>query len=244
MISRSNYIAITLIMCVVLLMFQLTGISENVLMNTGENLYAAEALPEEQIALEKESYEQLVAELQVASGNEDTVGLVGEEDEACLSVGNSWCAAQKREYCYYKNLEEAVGDENGAGFLIIDGTSLESEEDVRNLEELSVQGRHVVVSQLPDTETLEENEGLLRTLGILEIVKDEVSVDGFKLFAGLVIGGETVYMDYRQDMPYVRLDDSVTAYAVAQSEDDWIQDVDNENLPAIIWRYAPGKGKV
>ena len=46
MISRSNYIAITLIMCVVLLMFQLTGISENVLMNTGENLYAAEAVPE------------------------------------------------------------------------------------------------------------------------------------------------------------------------------------------------------
>ena len=244
MISRSNYIAITLIMCVVLLMFQLTGISENVLMNTGENLYAAEAVPEEQIALEKESYEQLVAELQVASGNEDTVGLVGEEDEACLSVGNSWCAAQKREYCYYKNLEEAVGDENGAGFLIIDGTSLESEEDVRNLEELSVQGRHVVVSQLPDTETLEENEGLLRTLGILEIVEDAVSVDGFKLFAGLVIGGETVYMDYRQDMPYVRLDDSVTAYAVAQSEDNWIQDVDNEDLPAIIWRYAPGEGKV
>ena len=44
MVSKSNYIAITLIMCVVLLMFQLTGISENVLMNTGENIYAAEAV--------------------------------------------------------------------------------------------------------------------------------------------------------------------------------------------------------
>ena len=49
MISRSNYIAITLIMCIVLLIFQLTGISENVLMNDGENIYAQEAkCPEEQ----------------------------------------------------------------------------------------------------------------------------------------------------------------------------------------------------
>lgn len=57
MISRSNYIAITLIMCIVLLMFQLTGISENVLMNDGENIYAQEAVPEEQVAPEQQSYE-------------------------------------------------------------------------------------------------------------------------------------------------------------------------------------------
>ena len=58
MISRSNYIAITLIMCIVLLMFQLTGISENVLMNEGENIYVREAVPEEQIAPEQQRYEQ------------------------------------------------------------------------------------------------------------------------------------------------------------------------------------------
>ena len=63
MISRANYITITLIMCVVLLMFQFTGISENVLMNTGENIYAAEAVPEEQIGIEKEQYENLAENL-------------------------------------------------------------------------------------------------------------------------------------------------------------------------------------
>lgn len=244
MISRANYITITLIMCVVLLMFQFTGISENVLMNTGENIYAAEAVPEEQIGIEKEQYENLAENLYVTSGDENTVGLVGGENEACLAVGRNWCTAQKREYCYYENLDEAVRDENGAGFLIIDGSSLESEEDVQNLESLSLQGRDLVVSGLPGPAALEENEDLLNAMGILEIRENEITVDGFKLFAGLMLGGEADYLEYEQEVPYVRLGDSVTAYAVARSEDDWLQDIDNEDLPAIIWRYAPGEGKV
>ena len=28
-----------------------------------------------------------------------------------------------------------------------------------------------------------------------------------------MLGGETIYDDYAQEMPYARLDDSVTAYA-------------------------------
>ena len=112
------------------------------------------------------------------------------------------------------------------------------------LKSLAEQGRDLVVSGLPDVQVMDRNRDLMRALGILRIEADEIEVDGFKLFAGLVIGGETVYMDYEQQMPYAMLDDSVTAYAVAQSEDAWIQDVENEELPAIIWRYAPDVGKV
>lgn len=246
MISRANYIAITLIMCVVLLMFQLTGISENVLMNTGENIYSAEAVPEEQISLEMTRYEQQGERLYVSAlqADKDTVGLIGTEDEDCLSVAREWSISQKREYCYYENIGEAAADENGAGFLIIDGEKLGSAEDVEMLKSLAEQGRNLVVSGLPDVQVMDRNRDLMRALGILRIEEDEIEVDGFKLFAGLVIGGETVYMDYEQQMPYAMLDDSVTAYAVAQSEDAWIQDVENEELPAIIWRYAPDVGKV
>lgn len=246
MISRANYIAITLIMCVVLLMFQLTGISENVLMNTGENIYSAEAVPEGQISLEMTRYEQQGERLYVSAlqADKDTVGLIGTEDEDCLSVAREWSISQKREYCYYENIGEAAADENGAGFLIIDGEKLGSAEDVEMLKSLAEQGRDLVVSGLPDVQVMDRNRDLMRALGILRIEADEIEVDGFKLFAGLVIGGETVYMDYEQQMPYAMLDDSVTAYAVAQSEDAWIQDVENEELPAIIWRYAPDVGKV
>lgn len=246
MISRANYIAITLIMCVVLLMFQLTGISENVLMNTGENIYSAEAVPEGQISLEMTRYEQQGERLYVSTlqADKDTVGLIGTEDEDCLSVAREWSISQKREYCYYENIGEAAADETGAGFLIIDGEKLGSAEDVEILNSLAEQGRNLVVSGLPDVQVMDRNRDLMRALGILRIEADEIEVDGFKLFAGLVIGGETVYMDYEQQMPYAMLDDSVTAYAVAQSEDAWIQDVENEELPAIIWRYAPDAGKV
>lgn len=244
MISRANYVAITLIMLVVLLMFQLTGISENVLMDTGENIYAAEAVSDNMIEAEKTEYEQQADALYSVHGSEHTVGLVGNEENECLSVGRDWCIAQKKEYCYYSDLSEAASDSQGAGFLIVDGADLKSDEDVQALSSLAEQGRNVVVSGLPDTEVLNDNEELRHSLGILEIEEDSITVDGFKLFEGLVIGGETVYEDYEQQMPYARLDDSVTAYAVAQSDEAWIQDVENEDLPAIIWRYAPDAGKV
>lgn len=243
MISRSNYIAITLIMCIVLLMFQLTGISENVLMNDGENIYAQEAVPEEQVAPEQQSYEDQMDQRALATATRECVGLIGDPSEECLEIGRDWSVLQKKDYCYYGNLGEAAADVSGAGFLIVDGTTL-GETDVEALRTLADQGRHVVVSGLPDSRLLGTNRALRQSLGILEIVEDEITVDGFKLFGGFMLGGETIYDDYAQEMPYARLDDSVTAYAVAQSEDAWLQELDNEDLPAIIWRYAPDVGKV
>lgn len=243
MISRSNYIAITLIMCIVLLMFQLTGISENVLMNEGENIYVREAVPEEQIAPEQQRYEQQQEQVELVEGTEETVGLVGNLSEDCLQIGRNWSLSQKRQYCIYENLEEAAADVSGAGFLIVNGGTL-TEEDAPYLRELVRQGRNVVVSGLPDTEVLESSPQLCRNLGVLEIVEEKITVDGFHLFSGLLLGGDTVYNDYEQELPYLRLGDSVTAYAVAQSEDAWLQELDNEDLPAIIWRYAPDVGKV
>ena len=108
MISRANYVAITLIMFVVLLMFQLTGISENVLMDTGENIYASEAVSEELAQNEKDRYEQQAEELYSENGTTDTVGLVGSESDECLTVGLQWCISQKKEYCYYSDLSEAA----------------------------------------------------------------------------------------------------------------------------------------
>lgn len=243
MISRSNYIAITLIMCIVLLMFQLTGISENVLMNDGENIYAQEAVPEEQVAPEQQSYEDQMDQRALATATRECVGLIGDPSEECLEIGRDWSVLQKKDYCYYGNLGEAAADVSGAGFLIVDGTTL-GETDVEALRTLADQGRHVVVSGLPDSRLLDTNRALRQSLGILEIVENEITVDGFKLFGGFMLGGETIYDDYAQEMPYARLDDSVTAYAVAQSEDAWLQELDNEDLPAIIWRYAPDVGKV
>ena len=179
MISRSNYIAITLIMCIVLLMFQLTGISESVLMNDGDNIYAQDAVPEEQIGLEQKRYEQRQEQLVLASGTMDAVGLVGDPSEDCLQIGRNWSLSQKKGYCYYGNLSEAAADVSGAGFLIVDGTTL-GETDVEALRTLADQGRHVVVSGLPDSRLLGTNRALRQSLGILEIVEDEITVDGFK----------------------------------------------------------------
>lgn len=243
MVSRSNYAAITLIMCVVLLMFQLTGMSESVLFNTGENIYAEKAVTEEYAAQAMERYERQSETLLVGSGNGADVGLVGDREDAYLTAGRNWCSAQKKTYCYYADLAAAAADTDGPGFLLVPGESLDAA-DAEAIRALTEQSRNVAVSGLPDSRLLRESKELRRSLGILEMEGD-ITVDGFKLFSGLILGGETVYKEYEQEMPYAKLDHSVTAYAVAYSEtDEELLLMENEDLPAIIWRYAPNRGKV
>ena len=244
MVSRSNYIAITLLMCVVLIMFQLTGITENVLLNTGENVYSSEAVTEKMARQEQQTYEQQTKALLLTVGEENCVGLVGDSEEECLKAGRNWCIMQKKEYCYYSTLTEAAEDTDGAGFLIISGRELGTDEDAEALEKLTGDGRDIIVSGLPDVVDLKENAALMQALGILDLEDDEVTISGVKLFSGLLIGGETVYKDYEQKIPYVKLEDSVTAYAVAWAEDGWVEELENEDLPALIWRYSLNQGKV
>lgn len=243
MLSKTNYITITLIMVGILIMFQLTGVSENVIMAPGENLYATQALTWEEMNQDRKSYEGLKSRLILAPGEKAEVGLVGSLTQDCLEVARQWCVEQKRSYCYYGSLEQAAEDENGAEFLILDGTSL-SGEDGPVLEQLVRQGRNVVVSGLPDTRVLNREKSLRNILGIDRVRHDEITVEGIKLFQGLLLGGETIYEDCPCTMPDFQLLDSVTAYVVAYSNQDWIQELENEELPAVIWRYSPDAGKV
>lgn len=244
MVSRSNYVAITLIMCVILLMFQLTGVSENVLLNTGKNEYSEETITGQQISEEKNKFDEITDSLESISGKNSDIGLVGNEEEDCLVIGKQWCITQKKNYCYYSTLKEAAEDTDGAQFIIINGKDIKTEEDAEAIQELGKEGRNVVVSQLPDLSALEENESTLNALGIKKIIDNEFKADGFKLFSGLILGGETVYEEYEQEIPFVQLDHSVIAYAVAQSDNQEIKNLKNEELPAIIWRYSPNEGKV
>lgn len=241
MISRSNYVAILLIMCAVLGMFLFTGISQSLVMATGENIYAAEAPSDETVSLRRQQYETLADSLLTASRAEAEVGLVGGSG-ACLDVAEAWCVAQKKSVCRYDSLSQAARDRNGAPFLIVDGAYL-TDEDAATLSELSRQGRHVVVSDLPDLSVLRHEIRLQSTLGIAEVY-GEVTLEGVKLFSGLVLGGETVYTEYEMTVPGVRLREAVTAYMVAWAESGPIAEMDGTDLPVLIWSYAPDAGKV
>lgn len=244
MVSRSNFFSIILIMIIILVMFQLTGVSEQLIMNTGDNLYSESGVTQTQIEDEKDSFQQITSSLEVEKGCNAEIGLVGDASKECINVGKNWAKSQKKEYCYYSDICEAAADTNGAALLIVSGSDLKTQEDAAALETLSQQGRHVVVSGIPDAVVQEKNKELGKCLGILQCRDSGIHIEGFKLFAGLLFGDETVYDEYDQNLPYVQLSDSVTVYAVAQSEENWFQELENEDLPPVIWRYAPDDGKV
>ncbi len=242
MVSRANYVAITIIMMIVLLLFQFTGVSENVVLRDGKNLSVDAAVSEEKEAVQKERYEKAVAELTEMDGMAE-IGLVGSE-EACSKVGQEWCRNQKKTYRFYNSLQEAAKDPNCSKVLLTDGKRLENEEALEAIEELGKRNRSVIVSGLPDLNQVRKYPNILKSLGIQKILDDSLELEGFRLFSGFILGGETVYDDYQQTLPYVKLDESVQVYAVGQSDAEEWKQVKNEELPALIWRNYNFEGNV
>lgn len=242
MVSKANYVAITVIMGIILVLFQFTGVSENVVLRDGENVSVDAADTDEMEAVKAKNHEQTVQRLRKSEGTVE-VGFVGRK-EPCLKVGQEWCLNQKKTYRFYSSLQEASNDPDCPEFLLADGKILEEPEASDAIVSLGKRKCSVVFSGLPDLEKVKQFPDILKSLGIRNIEDESVELDGFKLFAGLLLGGETVYDDYKQTLPYVELDESVHVYAVGQSGEEWFQKLENEKLPALIWRNYNHAGRV
>lgn len=242
MVSKSNYVVITIIMLIVLLLFQFTGISENAMLKSGENINLDLALSQEEEIKIKSKHQQIKENL-ISSEETVEIGLVGDE-EKCIKIGEEWCINQKKTYRYYSSLQEAADDSKCAQILIADGKVLENEGVEEAVMRLGKKNCSIIFSGLPELEKIKENTDLWKCLGIQELRDDALEIDGFKLFSGFLLGGETVYSEYQQTLPYVKLDESVEVYAVAQSDESWFLQLKNEELPALIWRNYNYTGKV
>lgn len=242
MVSKANYVVITTLMIIVLVLFQFTGVSENVVLRGGKNVSVDGTFSDEKETLKKNSYEQAVKKLTETEGMTE-IGLVG-SDEICLKIGQEWCVNQKKTYRFYDSLKEAADDPDCSDILLADGNILESGESKEALIQLGKNNRSVIFSGLPDLEKLENSPETLKCLGIQDVLDSSLELDGFKLFAGLLLGGETVYDEYKQVLPYVKLSESVHVYAVGQSYEDGFSEIENEELPAVIWRNFNYAGRV
>ena len=117
------------------------------------------------------------------------------------------------------------------------------------------QGVVIVFGCLEDPKLLTENADLRKFLGIRRLFPRKRSLTGAKLFEGLLLGGESIYETpekeeekKRQDLdlkvPWYQVGSGTKTYMVGLLPEESGKDVENEDLPTLIWRNGMDKGSV
>lgn len=248
MVSRRKFISMTLMMLVLLFMFQFTQVIKD-----WDNQYNINDFVMEN-PLDKMSRwnmtEGNLTDANVEADEKFVVYLGGTEDPV-RHVVYQWCTYTKRNFLEGLTIDEIRKFASNIEVVLINSQEYEIKENVGRLVNLAHNGVSMIFCNLPDTEIIQSSTDLQTLLGIRRIEASEVEVQGIKLFSGFLLGGETVYevkeqkevkrQDLDLKLPYYVVFGGTETYMVGVMEDDRI---DNEYLPAIIWRNSYKDAKI
>ena len=252
MVSRRNFFSITLIMLVVVFMFQVPEVIKNQVNNYGENEYVEIT---DTGLTEKSVYTASEADV------EDTgrfVVFIGDTGEGSVgSVVREWSFYTKRYMESYKSVKEYEPDPgNLPEAVLVDSKSLDMKKDISVLGSYTEKGIHIIFCNLPEVTEVSKNPKLRMMLGIKGVIREKIKVEGIRLMEGFLLGGlkeyildetmEKTQQDMDLVMPWYRISGGAKMFMHGMMEDEDVEacymmtegDVitKNQNLPAVIWR--------
>ncbi len=260
MVSRRNFFSITLIMLVVVFMFQAPEVIKNQVNNYGQNEY--EESTDTSFA-EKSVY---VPSLSDAQKSGRFVVFIGdEEDDAVGNTVKQWCLYTKRHLQSFKSASQFQADkENLPEAVLVDAAHLDLDKDVSILADLTDLGINLIFCNLPDVSDVSKAPKLRMVLGIHSVIQDKVTVEGIRLMDGFLLGGLKEYIldetmeEEQQDlelvMPWYRISGGAKMFMHGMMDDEVMEEhymmtegdaiTKNQNLPAVIWRNKFRDGMV
>lgn len=261
MVSRRNFLSITLMMATLFFLFQFSQIVREQENDYDRNEYTqgAEIGVGDYWGPEGQHF---------ASG--DFVVYVGPQQNEFYSVVSQWCQYTKRNLVALGSMSELSMEEGIKPEVIF-----ASAERMFMWPELPLarkyaerEGIPLVLSNLPEPAVLRQNYNLMEFLGISKIVDREVKLSGVHLFGDFMLGGEAIYEVKEEDKENQDLDFTIPWYQtgyntktfmmgmVGEEEIERIEGenpeegpeedrkMSNEELPAIVWRNSVGGSKV
>lgn len=252
MLSRRQFFSITVIMLVLLVMFQFTGVMKDYWNEYDKNKYA-EAVNSELKA--EDAYEIARSEEDVS----DTfVILIGDPEASNIGkMAQLWCEYTKRDLLTYEALD-AVSEKLSlkAEVILLDSEYLDFDKDTKTLSELADTGASMIFCNLPEMGEIKANYLLRELLGIYAIY-DTVTAEGIDLYEGFLLGGRTIYeatnekeeelQDLELDIPWYATYAHTKRYMIGLVAEDALGSgykVKNEDMPSIIWRNNVGKARI
>ena len=246
MLSKRNF-AMMMTMVVVVLALFLSSVVLKEYFNDYDVNHAADT---ELIEKKEQKSDQ-----QTAVPEEQQVLYIGAMDNGYYRVIKEWAGYRKKYLQVRTSLDGAYG---GVPYLLLDGALLErqTEEMTKKLSRYVEQGGVVLFCRLPSYHTIRDCAVLQELLGIQQLRGESVRLHEIRLYSGFLLGGETCYsfegvkepevVDMEREIPWYDISSRTKSYMVGfvSAEEKTSMNLNNEDMPAIIWRSNMGTGSV
>ena len=247
MVSKRKFFSIAIMMFVLFFLFQFSMVVRD-----KKNVYDKNSSLTEKKADGKNQWTPSDSE----AGEDISVVFVGNEaGDMGISVSR-WCTYAKREFISCEAVSRySVDDEKFPEMMILESEKYAEGENLSKLEELEKKGVIIVFGCLENVKNIQNNQELMKFLGIQKIVTDKTYLTGVKLFEGLLLGGEITYItpedkeekqrqDLELDVPWYQVGSGTKTYMVGLFDEKTGKNVENEDLPTLIWRNGIDYGSV
>ena len=190
------------------------------------------------------------------TGADSSVVFIGNENGDMGTAISRWCTYAKRKLISCKSVSTyKADDKNLPEMMILESEKYADGDNLTTLETLEKKGVIIVFGCLENAKNIRNNKALMKFLGIQKVVAEETHLAGVKLFEGLLLGGEVTYntskdkeekkrQDLELDVPWYQVGSGTKTYMVGLLDEKTGKNVENEDLPTIIWRNGIDYGSV
>lgn len=251
MVSKRKFFSIATMMFVLFFLFQFSMV-----LRDSRNTYDVNSSFAEKKADGENQWTPSDSNSTTMIGADSSVVFVGNEDGDMGTAVSRWCTYAKRKLISCKSVRTYKSDDkNLPEMMILESEKYADGDNLTTLETLEKKGVIIVFGCLENAKNIQNNKALMKFLGIQKVVAEETHLAGVKLFEGLLLGGEVTYntskdkeekkrQDLELDVPWYQVGSGTKTYMVGLLDEKTGKNVENEDLPTIIWRNGIDYGSV
>ena len=247
MVSKRKFFSIAIMMFVLFFLFQFSMVIRD-----SKNIYDVNS----RLTEKKTDGENQWTPSDSVTGADSSVVFVGNKAGDMGTAVSRWCTYAKRKLISCKSVSTyKADDKNLPEMMILESEKYADGDNLTTLEILEKKGVIIVFGCLENAKNIQNNKALMKFLGIQKVVAEETHLAGVKLFEGLLLGGEVTYntskdkeekkrQDLELDVPWYQVGSGTKTYMVGLLDEKTGKNVENEDLPTIIWRNGIDYGSV
>lgn len=251
MVSKRKFFSIATMMFVLFFLFQFSMV-----LRDSKNTYDINYSLTEKKADGENQWTPSDSNSTTVIGADSSVVFVGNENGDMGTAISRWCTYAKRKLISCKSVSTyKADDKNLPEMMILESEKYADGDNLTTLETLEKKGVIIVFGCLENAKNIQNNKALMKFLGIQKVVAEETHLAGVKLFEGLLLGGEVTYntskdkeekkrQDLELDVPWYQVGSGTKTYMVGLIDEKTGKNVENEDLPTIIWRNGIDYGSV
>ena len=251
MVSKRKFFSIATMMFVLFFLFQFSMV-----LRDSRNTYDVNSSLAEKKADGENQWTPSDSNSITVIGADSSVVFVGNKAGDMGAAVSRWCIYAKRKLISCKSVSTyKADDKNLPEMMILESEKYADGDNLTTLETLEKKGVIIVFGCLENVKNIQNNKALMKFLGIQKVVTEETHLTGVKLFEGLLLGGEVTYntskdkedkkrQDLELDVPWYQVGSGTKTYMVGLLDEKTGKNVENEDLPTIIWRNGIDYGSV